>query len=55
MSGSVFRRQSQKTEVHGRPNEVQIDQQHLQEKLADLQKSLSAPLVAYVTWCASAF
>lgn len=49
MSGSVFRRQGQKTEVQGKPNEVHFDQEQLQQKLEELQKTLSVPLAAYVT------
>ena len=51
MSGSVFRRQGQKTEVQGKPNEVQFDQQQLQEKLAELQATLSTPLSGWVPQC----
>ena len=49
MSGSVFRRQGQKTEAQSAPNEVQYDQEQLLAKLGDLQRALSVPLTAYAS------
>lgn len=46
MSDSIFRRGGQKTEAHGTPGEQQISYTDLETKLAGLQKSWAAPLIA---------